>query len=104
MEDEFTHSFCGSAEYMAPEMLERGGHNFSVDHYCIGALLYELVTGLPPYYSKDQNQLFHNILNNELEFPERFALSYEIKALLSQLLVKDPSRRLGNSRGISEIW
>lgn len=54
---------------MAPEMLERGGHNFSVDYYCIGALLYELVTGLPPYYSKDQNELFNNILNNTLEFP-----------------------------------
>jgi len=68
---------------MAPEMLERGGHNFSVDYYCIGALLYELVTGLPPYYSKDQNELFRNILNNDLQFPERFTLSSDIKSLLS---------------------
>lgn len=51
---------------MAPEMLGRGGHNYSVDYYCIGALLYELVTGLPPYYSKDQKELFQNILKNTL--------------------------------------
>jgi serine/threonine protein kinase len=71
-------------------MLYRGGHNASVDYYCIGALLYELVTGLPPYYSKDQNELFRNILNNDLEFPDKFGLSFEIKCLLSKLLVKDP--------------
>ena len=39
-EDELTHSFCGSAEYMAPEMLTKSGHNFSIDFYCLGALLY----------------------------------------------------------------
>ena len=49
--ESMAHSFCGSPEYMAPEMLTRIGHNHQVDHYCIGALLYELVTGLPPYYS-----------------------------------------------------
>lgn len=38
---------------MAPEMLTRKGHTFTIDYYCIGALLYELVTGLPPYYSKN---------------------------------------------------
>jgi serine/threonine protein kinase len=62
------------------------------------------VTGLPPYYTKDQNELFNNILNNNLEFPERFCLSFEIKCLLGQLLEKDPSRRLGNIRGVEEIW
>lgn len=49
------YSFCGSPEYMAPEMLRKEGHSLSVDHYCLGVLLYELVTGLPPFYSKDIN-------------------------------------------------
>jgi serum/glucocorticoid-regulated kinase 2 len=48
-----SYSFCGSPEYMAPEMLSRSGHSFTIDYYCIGALLYELVTGLPPFYSKN---------------------------------------------------
>jgi serum/glucocorticoid-regulated kinase 2 len=50
-QNEFAYSFCGSPEYMAPEMLLKVGHTYSVDYYCLGALLYELVTGLPPYYS-----------------------------------------------------
>ncbi len=54
-EEDYAYSFCGSPEYMAPEMLLKVGHNVQVDHYCLGALLYELVTGLPPYYSRDTN-------------------------------------------------
>ena len=42
--DEFAYSFCGSPEYMAPEMLLKVGHSYMVDYYCLGALLYELVT------------------------------------------------------------
>jgi serum/glucocorticoid-regulated kinase 2 len=38
---------------MAPEMLNKSGHTFAVDYYCLGALLYELVTGNPPFYSRD---------------------------------------------------
>lgn len=48
-------SFCGSPEYMAPEMLLKSGHSQTVDYYCLGAVLYELLTGLPPYYSTDTN-------------------------------------------------
>ncbi len=59
-DDQHNESFCGSAEYMAPEMLLRycellcrKGHSKELDVYCLGALLYELVVGIPPYYSKD---------------------------------------------------
>ena len=54
-ENQLAYSFCGSPEYMAPEMLLKLGHNQQVDHYCLGAMLYELVTGLPPYYSRNTN-------------------------------------------------
>ena len=64
--NEFAYSFCGSPEYMAPEMLLKVGHTYPVDYYCLGALLYELVTGLPPYYSTDQKILYENILNVDL--------------------------------------
>lgn len=50
----FSYSFCGSPEYMAPEMLTKSGHNHLLDYYCLGALLYELVIGVPPYYSLKQ--------------------------------------------------
>ncbi len=42
-QNEFAYSFCGSPEYMAPEMLLKVGHTYTVDYYCLGALLYELV-------------------------------------------------------------
>lgn len=54
----------------------------------MGALLYELVTGLPPYYSRDTDEIYESILNEELTFPEKFNLSKEIKDLLSGLLNK----------------
>lgn len=50
---EKSYSFCGSPEYMCPEMLRNEGHNQMVDYYTLGALLYEMLTGLPPYYCAD---------------------------------------------------
>lgn len=48
------NSFCGSSEYMSPEMIQKKGHNFSVDYYGLGALLYEMIFGIPPFYSENQ--------------------------------------------------
>jgi serum/glucocorticoid-regulated kinase 2 len=56
-------SFCGSAEYMSPEMLNATGHDRRMDIYCLGALLYEMLTGLPPFYVKEINKMYDRILN-----------------------------------------
>lgn len=64
-------SFCGSYAYLAPEMVGKQGHGKAVDWYLIGVVLYELVTGLPPFYDDDKETLFKNITNNELTFPPR---------------------------------
>jgi len=48
-----TYSFCGSPEYMPPEVIGRKGHSMTADFYSIGALLFELLTGLPPFYSNN---------------------------------------------------
>ncbi|CAD8072433.1 unnamed protein product [Paramecium primaurelia] len=102
-EEDYAYSFCGSPEYMAPEMLLKVGHNVQVDHYCLGALLYELVTGLPPYYSRDTDEIYESILNEELTFPEKLNLSSDIKNLLQGLLCKQPSERLGANKGLTEL-
>lgn len=97
------YSFCGSPEYMAPEMLRKEGHSLGVDHYCLGVLLFELVTGLPPFYSKDIDKIYHAILNEPLSFPKELDLSIEIKDLLVKLLAKDPKNRLGSKGGLADI-
>lgn len=66
-------------------------------------MLYELVTGLPPYYSRDTNEIYNSILSEKLEFPENPHLSNEIKNLLYALLIKDPKKRIGFRNGIEEI-
>ena len=96
-----SYSFCGSPEYMSPEMLRASGHGREVDFYSIGALLYEMLTGLPPFYDANRSQMYLKILNEDLEFPNY--LSQHSKNLISGLLTKDPSRRLGSQNGIEDI-
>jgi len=52
--DSAAKSFCGSPAYLAPEMLKRQGHGKSVDWYLLGVLLYEMLVGIPPYYSNNK--------------------------------------------------
>jgi len=82
-------SFCGSPAYLAPEMLRRQGHGKSVDWYLLGVLLYEMLVGIPPYYSNNKEQLYQNIQNGALQLPK--FLSNEARALL--IAVSTASRR-----------
>jgi serum/glucocorticoid-regulated kinase 2 len=52
-----TSSFCGSPEYMSPEMLTQIGHSLTIDFYSLGAILYEMLTGLPPHYSANRDKM-----------------------------------------------
>mmetsp|Transcript_16991 Transcript_16991/g.16860 ORF Transcript_16991/g.16860 Transcript_16991/m.16860 type:complete len:178 (-) Transcript_16991:475-1008(-) len=54
---ERTYSYCGSPEYMCPEMLQKAGHGRGVDFYSLGSLLYEMLTGLPPFYDPDKQKM-----------------------------------------------
>ena len=75
-----TRSFCGSVAYLAPEMLKRTGHNRTVDWYLLGVLLYEMLVGVPPYFSNNRQTLFQNIKSGPLKLPHNF--STEAKNLL----------------------
>ncbi|CAK72296.1 unnamed protein product (macronuclear) [Paramecium tetraurelia] len=101
--DDFAYSFCGSPEYMAPEMLMKTGHNYLVDCYCLGALLYELISGLPPYYSHNTQEIYHSILTETIQFPDYVQISNQLKDLIISLLEKDAKERLGSKEGVIEI-
>jgi serine/threonine protein kinase len=96
-------SFCGSYAYLAPEMIKKQGHGKAVDWYLIGVVLFELLTGLPPFYDDDKEVLFTNITNNKVEVPKEVKLSKDCLDLLNKLLVKDPRKRLGSVCGIRDI-
>ena len=96
---------------MAPEMLVTEKHrmlgdtpmyhNRSLDYYHLGALLFEILTGLPPFYSETRDKMYWDILFSPISIPSY--LSSDCKNLLKSLLQKNPSKRLGSQRGSSEI-
>ena len=92
-ENERSHSLCGSPEYLSPEMIVHGeGHDRRLDIYSLGVLLYEMLTGLPPYYDENHEVMFDKILHDELVLDQTY-LSVESKHLLSMLLERDPVMR-----------
>jgi len=75
--------------------LNRTGHGKAADWWSFGAIIYEMVFGIPPFYTKVRTKLYDNIKNKEIEIPD--GATPELGDLIKKLLVKDPNLRLGAS-------
>lgn len=100
-EGDKAHTFCGTPEYLAPEIVQALGHDKAVDWWSLGILLYELTVGIPPFYSANVNEMYNKIQHGVLRFPP--FLSEGCKTLIIGLLNRDPKKRLGSTKDVEDV-
>jgi serum/glucocorticoid-regulated kinase 2 len=98
--DETSQTFCGSPEYLSPEMILGYEHSRAVDFYTLGCLFYEMMVGFPPFHSKDGKQLEKRIITGIIRFPVK--IEEDAQHLIEWLLARDPQDRPQESSHVKQ--
>lgn len=95
-------TFCGTLDYLPPEMVEGRDHDLNVDLWSMGVLMYEFLCGQPPFEAQTRNETYRRISRVDLLFPSY--VSDDARDLMSKLLNKDPAHRLSLARVLEHPW